>query len=378
MKLGTNRFLTGVRCQIGSSLGWKFVAPLALLIFLGLAFVPMKAQRAGISSGKNVPIINEIPLSHSLTTVLTQAGNARLDSRFNTTRRSLEIGKTLGSKPSRRWQVGEGNLPEGSIVFGEPSLWRQAKWIWMGGMLIILALFALILYMRFSRQQLKLARDRLLNLSGMLINAEERERSRLAAELHDDFSQRLAVLSLKLQTTAEALPLCPEEANRQLCDLQNAATEIGADLHALSHQLHSSTLERLGLVPGIRALCREFSTQQDIQVSFSSDPIPESVPPDTALCLFRIVQEGLRNLKKHSGVEQAQVTLRAVGEKLSVSVCDRGVGFDLKELRTNEGLGIQSMENRARFLGGHFEIHSALGKGTSIAAWVPMHQSHDG
>jgi signal transduction histidine kinase len=317
-----------------------FVVPLVLLTFLGSVLIPIDIRAAGIPSKKNALTIKEVGLFHV---------------------------------------IRESSFPEASTSeLGEPSLWRQAKWIWISGLLIILTLFGLILYMRFSRQQLKLARDRLANLSGMLISAEERERSRLAAELHDDFSQRLAVLSLKLQTAADALPSCPEEANRRLCDLQNAATEIGADLHALSHRLHSSTLERLGLLPGIRALCREFSTQQAIEVSFMSDPIPESVPPDTALCLFRIVQEGLRNLKKHSGVETAKVTLRAVGEKLRVSVCDRGVGFDLKELRTNEGLGIQSMENRARFLGGHFAIHSAPGLGTSIDAWVPVRHNHDG
>ena len=338
MQSGPSWISTGVHCRIGSSFGLKSMLLLVVLIFLVLAASPAEIRAAEIPPKKNV-LTNQVGLSCFIR-----------KSRFldATTSESLE-----------------------------PSLWRQARWIWISGLFIILTLSGLILYMRFSRQQLKLARDRLLNLSGMLINAEERERSRLAAELHDDFSQRLAVLSLKLQTAAEALPSSPEEANQQLCDLQNAANEIGSDLHALSHRLHSSTLERLGLIPGIRALCREFSMQQGIEVSFSSDPIPEPVPPDAALCLFRIVQEGLRNLKKHSGVAQAHVGLQAIDGKLAVSVRDRGVGFDLKELRTNAGLGIQSMENRARFLGGHFEIHSALGKGTSIDAWVPLPQNHD-
>jgi signal transduction histidine kinase len=322
----------------------RFAVPLVLLIFLELALSPIQIRAAEIPPKKKAVIVNEVGLSHLFKTALTQAGNSRLNSSI--------------------------------VEFVSRASGARLNGYGISGLFIIFILFGLIVYMRLSRQQLKLARDRLLNLSGMLISAEERERSRLAAELHDDFSQRLAVLSLKLQTAAEALPSSPEEANRQLCDLQNAASEIGSDLHALSHRLHSSTLERLGLVPGIRALCREFSMQQGIEVSFSSDPVPESVPPDTALCLFRIVQEGLRNLKKHSGVSQAQVRLRALDEKLAVSVCDRGVGFDLRELRTNEGLGIQSMENRALFLGGHFEIHSSLGKGTSIDAWVPLHENH--
>jgi signal transduction histidine kinase len=278
----------------------------------------------------------------------------------------------------QRWGLSDRDLPPGSIVlFREPSLWQRAKWIILASILVFLGLASLTAYLLLNRRQLRLARDEQIRLSGKLINAQEEERKRLASELHDDFSQRLALLSLGLETAAELLPDSPEEANEQLHELINSASELGADLHTVSHRLHSSTLERLGLVPGIGAFCKEFSAQQGVQVVFTHSDGRDRVSPDIALCLFRIVQEGLRNLKKHSGVAQAQVSLRAVDGKLAVSVNDRGVGFDLKELRTNEGLGIQSMENRARFLGGHFEIRSVLGKGTSIDAWVPLHHNHN-
>jgi len=206
----------------------------------------------------------------------------------------------------------------------------------------------------------------------MLINAQEKERSRLAAELHDDFSQRLAVLALGLETAAETLASSSPVAKQQLVKLCNSASELGADLHTLSHRLHSSTLESLGLVPGASALCREFASQQGMKIDFTTKNVPPAVNQEVALCLFRIIQEGLRNLQKHSGAANAQVGLQKVGNKLLVTVRDQGRGFDPEGINGREGLGIRNMQERVRLLGGRFEIHSAPGKGTSIEAWVPL------
>jgi signal transduction histidine kinase len=169
----------------------------------------------------------------------------------------------------------------------------------------------------------------------------------------------------------------PQETDRRLHELLDAAGELGSDLHTLSHRLHSSTLERLGLATGIGALCKEFAAQQNVQVDLSSDTISRFVHPDVALCLFRIVQEGLRNLKKYSGAVKAQVVLREQGDKLYVSVRDEGYGFDMKESGKKEGLGLRSMEERVHLVGGKFEIHSEPGKGTAVEAWVP-HQPKPG
>ena len=215
-------------------------------------------------------------------------------------------------------------------------------------------------------------KDRQMELSGMLITAQEKERSRLASEIHDDFSQRLALIALELENVEEAIGTSSEEAVQKVHDILNYASELGADLHTLSHRLHSSTLERLGLVPGTTALCKEFAVQQGVEVDFLTDDVPHSVHPDVALCLFRIVQEGLRNMKKHSGATKAQVRLCKIGDKLHVSVSDDGIGFDLHDLGGKEGLGIRSMEERAYLLGGRFEIHSKSGKGTRIEAVVPL------
>ena len=150
----------------------------------------------------------------------------------------------------------------------------------------------------------------------MLINAEEQERHRIASELHDDFSQRLAVLALGLENLDEAMPDSFTDAHQRLHELLRSTSELGTDLHTLSHRLHSSTLESLGLVPAVGALCKEFTAQQGIKVHFTSTEIPRGLQSETALCVFRIVQEGLRNLKKHSGAAEAWVDLRKNGDRL--------------------------------------------------------------
>jgi PAS domain S-box-containing protein len=208
-------------------------------------------------------------------------------------------------------------------------------------------------------------------LSGMLIIAQEAERSRLARELHDDFNQRLAVLAIDLEKAAESIPDCSAETSQRLHQLWARTSEIGADLHDLSHQLHSSTLESLGLVLGVSSFCREFAEQQGIQVDFAHGDAPR-VPRDVALCLFRIVQEGLRNVKRHSEATRAEVRLEAVDDSLHLSVSDTGKGFESKKSWAKAGLGIRSMEERLRLVGGNLEVQSRLGEGTRIDAWVPL------
>jgi signal transduction histidine kinase len=272
----------------------------------------------------------------------------------------------------QRWGFRERDLPPGSEVrFREESSWERAKRIWISGLAVILGLVALAAYLNFSRRQLEKAKSAELELSGMLINAQEKERSRLASELHDDFSQRVALLALGMDNASELVDASPDKAKEKLHRMRDSASELGADLHTLSHRLHSSTLEKLGLAAGLSALCREFSLQQGIEVNFAHNGIPRAIDPDTALALFRIAQEGLRNLKKHSGATRASVYLAKTGGDLHVFVADQGVGFDIKNVKDKSGLGIRSMEERANLLGGRFEIHSKPGRGTRIDAWVP-------
>jgi signal transduction histidine kinase len=244
-------------------------------------------------------------------------------------------------------------------------------------LLALVSLSLLTIYLLYERRLLEQARREQTRLSGRLINAQEEERSRLASELHDDFSQRMAVLSLGLETAADMIPGSPEEANRQLHELMNSAGEIGADLHTLSHRLHSSTLERLGLASGVSAFCKEFTAQQGTQIACSYDDVPRAVSPDVALCLFRIVQEGLRNVKKHSEATHAQVKLKKLDGGLHLSISDNGKGFDLNGASEGQGLGLWSMKERVRLIAGRFEIHSELHNGTRIEVWAPLKEKPD-
>jgi signal transduction histidine kinase len=277
----------------------------------------------------------------------------------------------------RRWGLSESALPPGSVVlFRETSVWERNKRIWISGLLIILVLSLLATYLQYSRAELKRSRDTQVQLSSHLINAQEKERSRLASELHDDFSQRLALLAFGLQNTAETFPDSSDALKQTLDEFRHSVIELSDDLHNLSHQLHSSTLDTLGLVTGLRSLCKEFGARQGIEIDFTSEGVPHTVRSEVSLCLFRIVQEGLQNLKKHSGTKTAQLSLRNIGDKLFLSLCDEGMGFDANRLEKS-GLGILSMQGRARLLGGEFEIHSKPGEGTRIEVWVPLQPAAD-
>jgi signal transduction histidine kinase len=273
----------------------------------------------------------------------------------------------------QRWRLEVTRLPAGSVVMNrEPTLWERAKWVLLTGAFVIVMLTWFAAYLLHNRAQLERARSKQMKLSGKLITAQEDERSRVASELHDDFSQRLALLSLGIETTAELVPEASEEAKEQLNDLLNSASELGADIHTLSHHLHPLTLERLGLVPAISAFCKEFTAQHRIKVTFSHDEPSRSVPPDVALCLFRIVQEALRNVSKHSRAAEAQVALTRQNQHLHLSISDNGTGFDPDEERCKQGLGLFSMEERASLIGARLKLRAEPGEGTQIEVWTPI------
>jgi signal transduction histidine kinase len=272
----------------------------------------------------------------------------------------------------KHWKVSEANLPAGSeIVFGEPTIWQKHNRTITTVCLVIVILSILIGYSLSEQKQAESAKNRLMKLSGLLIESQEKERSRLASELHDDFSQRLALLSIGLETAERLIPSNPEQACDELRALGDSVGELGNDLHTVSHRLHSSTLQRLGLVAGLHAHCREFSAQFSIEVNFTHNQIPRHVPPDVSVCLFRIVQEALRNVHKHSGADHAEVELRACPGRLLLSIRDRGVGFETTSVK-GQGLGLLSMAERCRLHGGEFTIKSEPQRGTTIDVSIPV------
>ena len=272
-----------------------------------------------------------------------------------------------------RWRLVKNKLPAGTmILLLSPTLWEQHNRSVLFGLLIVGGLGLLAIYLLLERKHLERARKAQDQLSGMLIRAQELERSRIAVEIHDDFSQRLAVLALNLGTAAEIIPESPQEASRQLRQLAAEAGKLGDDLHTLSHRLHSATLESLGLVQGVSAFCKEFSTQQGLRIDFTHEQVPPSVDSEIALCAFRTVQEAVRNIKKHSGVTSARVCLNAGNNSIHLIISDLGVGFDPRDLRLSQGLGVRSMAGRVSLLGGRFEIRSHLQTGTTVEAWLPL------
>ncbi len=221
----------------------------------------------------------------------------------------------------------------------------------------------------------KLADAALANVSCKLIEAQEQERSRIARELHDDISQRLALLTIELERLRETSPDLPPEARSRLGELKNRSAEIASDVQSLSHELHSSKLEYLGMAPAMRALCHELSRQNKIEIVFCHDDVPSTVPKDIALCLFRVLQEALQNAVKHSGVRRIDVELRYASDAINLSVRDSGSGFDRDDALKTRGLGLISMTERMKLVGGRISIDSEPQRGTAIRASVPLSKS---
>jgi signal transduction histidine kinase len=271
----------------------------------------------------------------------------------------------------RRWGIRESNLPPGSVVLNrQPTAWESYRWYIIGAISLIVAEMLLIFGLVWQRARRRRVEAELATLGGRLIEAHEEERSRIAREIHDDYQQRLAFLAIDLEELAENIGRSPTEVSQKLHELWNRVGELGADLHDLSHSLHSSTLETLGLVAGVRAFCEEFAGQQELHVDFEYENVPRAIPGEIALCLFRIAQEGLRNVKRHSGADRAEVRLEGLAQELHLSVSDRGRGFDSNGGSPSGGIGLRSMEERLRLLGGNLQIYSRPMEGTRIDAWL--------
>jgi PAS domain S-box-containing protein len=214
------------------------------------------------------------------------------------------------------------------------------------------------------------AEDTLRELGGRLIAAQEEERRRIARELHDDVSQRLALLSVEIEHLELHRGQVGDRSDRWKA-LSQAAAGIATDLHRISHRLHPSRLDALGLVAAISGFCQELWSQQSLQVRFTHLAVPRAIPSDVALCLYRIVQEALQNVIKHSGGMEAEVHLEGSGEGLLLRIADPGGGF-APERREGVGLGLLSMRERVRSLGGDIVVQTAPGRGTRIGVRIAL------
>jgi signal transduction histidine kinase len=212
----------------------------------------------------------------------------------------------------------------------------------------------------------------LASVSRRLIEAQEKERTRIARELHDDIGQRLALLAVELEQLRQNSPDLSVEVRTRVGELQNQTSEIATDVQSMSHDLHSSKLEYLGLTTAVKGFCQELSKQQSVEVLFAHDDIPSSIPKEVSLCLFRVIQEALQNAVKHSGVRHYDVELRYVSDAISITVRDSGRGFDVEQAMNTRGLGLTSMAERLRLVDGRLSVDSQPQHGTTICASVPL------
>jgi signal transduction histidine kinase len=271
----------------------------------------------------------------------------------------------------QRWGISESRLPPGSeIHFREPTVWERYRAQILIVSAAVLVQAALIFWLLYERQHRQRSEATAHALSGRLINAHEEERSRLARELHDDVTQRLALLAI--EAGREERSLSGSAAAAGIRAMREGLARLSEDVHSLSYRLHPSILEDLGLMEALKDECERYSKSYSIRLEANSPEIPEKLPRDVALCLFRIAQEGLRNSARHAKAAHAEVRLGRLDGGLQLVVRDDGSGFDPAQGRDRISLGLASMQQRAALLGGKVDIDSSPGHGTTIRAWVPL------
>jgi PAS domain S-box-containing protein len=213
----------------------------------------------------------------------------------------------------------------------------------------------------------KRGEEALLAVNRRLIEAQEQERARIGRELHDDINQRIAMLALEL----EQLQQNPSEVEGRVQELRKSMAELSNDVQALSHDLHSSKLEYLGVVAGMKSWCKEFAERQKMEIDFRSD-VSSVLPLAVGLSLFRVLQEALNNAIKHSGVKRIEMQLREDSGEIQLVISDLGRGFDVEAAAQGKGLGLTSMRERVRLVNGTISIESKPMGGTTIHVRVPL------
>lgn len=221
----------------------------------------------------------------------------------------------------------------------------------------------------------KLADEVLANVGRRLIEAHEEERTWIGRELHDDIAQRIALLGVEIEQCDLRAPRSTGQLQGQLQRMHEQISDLGKDVQALSHRLHSSKLEYLGLVTAASSFCREMSEQRQVRIEFKCSDIPADIPKEISLCLFRVLQEALQNAVRHSGAHDFTVEIRGSADGIRLIVSDPGIGFDWQRAVNSRGLGLISMRERLRLINGELSIQSVPGRGTTVLARVSHHST---
>lgn len=271
----------------------------------------------------------------------------------------------------QRWNIDPARLPADSeIRFRPPSIWEEHRVAVVASVTAVVVQAALIGALLLQRARRRRAEFDAEGLAGRLVTAHEDERRRLARELHDDVTQRLAGLAIE---AAELEGGRTGAGNAEAAhSIRVGLAELGEDIHALSYRLHPSVIEDLGLVEALRIECDRVAQQGTLRVSFDCRGVPKKLSADAALCLFRVAQEALRNVERHAQASKVDVSVVGRNEGIALAVRDDGAGFDSSSTAKRASLGLASMRERVRILDGRFDIESGPGIGTSLSAWLPL------
>jgi len=269
----------------------------------------------------------------------------------------------------QRWKIREGNLPDGStVLLRQPTLWDEHRWAIVTGAAALLLQSTLLVALLVQRSRRRRAENEAQRLSGRILTAHEDERRKLARELHDDLTPRLARLAID---AARLQPVTAGPDSGGGAAMHEELSRLSQDVHGLAYRLHPTVLEDLGLGDALRSECERVSKGQGLSVDWHIDTLPAGIAPAVTVCLFRVAQEALRNIVRHAGAQSASVTLRPKEGGLQLLVTDDGVGFEPKAGHS-AGLGVASMRERVREVGGKFSICSEPGAGTTVQAWAPL------
>jgi signal transduction histidine kinase len=265
--------------------------------------------------------------------------------------------------------------------FHSPTVVAQYKWYIVAAAVFCgLQAISIVMLLLNRRQLRRLSAERQKaeeaahELSGRLINAQEEERSRLARELHDDVTQRLALLAIEAGREEYA---SSKNGNKSRQTMRESLIRLSEDVHALSHQLHPSILDDLGLSDALKSECKRFLGQGSTRVEVFVQEAPETIPHDVALCLFRVSQEALRNVTRHACASQVRLSLQGLDGGIQLVVRDDGTGLKPIQNQGRPHLGHASMRQRVHLLNGKLRIESLPGRGTTVLAWIPLKVSRE-
>ena len=227
--------------------------------------------------------------------------------------------------------------------------------------------------LRHNQEELRQHRAQLQDLASKLITAQEQERQRIARELHDDISQRMAALVLDVAALEQRPLVLPDRLADLLCPVRERLEQLSDDIHNLAYKLHPSLLEHVGLRAAVEDHLRELMNRTSLTVSYKFHRVPDSLSLDYSTGLFRVLQETLQNVLKHAKATEVSVKLRGSSKGVGLTVTDNGRGFDPQDVSVHQkGLGLINMQERLRLLGGFLRIHARPGDGTKVCAWIPL------